>query len=150
MTFQGYRNGMKTSAIGAAKRERAILPHRAANLPPGWPVQYVPEEKSKKYDTYFREMVEDAAYKLGWKTSHSHLPFFDTAGIPDLFLLNPRKGRMIFRELKVTSRSGKVGKPTPDQERWLVDIIACGGDAKVWTYPFDWFSGLIERELIDG
>lgn len=95
-----------------------------------WPAGFMPESK-------FQSMVEADAHTLGWMASHSHLPYFDTAGWPDLALVHPTKHRFMVRELKVTSEKGRVGKPTPEQSRWLAALITAGVDAAVWTWPHD-------------
>ena len=105
-----------------------------------WPNDYWPESK-------FQYKVERKAAEYGWQTSHAHLPYFDTAGIPDLFMVHPERKRMMFRELKVRYESGRVNKTSPAQDRWIAWIRAAGGDVAVWRYPEDWFSGEIDREL---
>ena len=107
--------------------------HRYAKalLPQSWPLGYIPEKT-------FQANIESLAASLGWMASHSHLPFFDTAGWPDLALLHPTRHRFMVRELKVTSERGVVGRPTPMQWRWLSGLVSAGIDAGVWTWPFDW------------
>ena len=95
-----------------------------------WPAGFMPESK-------FQAMVEADAHTLGWMASHSHLPYFDTAGWPDLALVHPTKHRFMVRELKVTSELGRVGKPTPEQARWIGALALAGVDVAVWTWPHD-------------
>ena len=95
-----------------------------------WPYAFISEKQ-------FQANVEQLAAAYGWWSSHSHLPFFDTAGWPDLALVNPKKKRFMVRELKVTSEKGKVGAPTPTQWRWLTALKEAGVDADVWTWPHD-------------
>jgi hypothetical protein len=95
-----------------------------------WPAKFMPESE-------FQTMVERDAHTLGWMHSHSHLPYFDTAGWPDLALVHPIKHRFMVRELKVTSEQGRVGKPTPKQSEWIAALIAAGVDCAVWTWPHD-------------
>lgn len=95
-----------------------------------WPAHFMPESK-------FQAMVEADAHTLGWMHSHSHLPYFDTAGWPDLALVHPTKHRFIVRELKVTSMAGRVGKPTPKQSEWISALALAGVDVGVWTWPQD-------------
>lgn len=101
---------------------------RLAGMP--WPASYMPESQ-------FQAHCEDVAAQFGWLASHSHLPYFDTAGWPDLALVHEKKGRFMVRELKVTSAAGRVGKPTPTQWRWLAALTNAGVDADVWTWPQD-------------
>lgn len=95
-----------------------------------WPLKFMPESK-------FQSHCESIAEQFGWLHSHSHLPYFDTAGWPDLSLLHEKKHRFMVRELKVTSEKGRIGKPTPTQWRWLTGLKEAGIDADVWTWPHD-------------
>jgi hypothetical protein len=95
-----------------------------------WPAKFMPESE-------FQTMVERDAHTLGWMASHSHLPYFDTAGWPDLALVHPTRHRFMVRELKVTAMDGRVGKPTPKQGEWIAALIAAGVDCGVWTWPHD-------------
>lgn len=95
-----------------------------------WPANFMKESE-------FQTMVERDAHTLGWMHSHSHLPYYDTAGWPDLALVHPVKHRFMVRELKVTSEQGRVGKPTPKQSEWIAALAAAGVDVGVWTWPFD-------------
>ena len=112
-----------------AKAKKAPRPDwQIAGKP--WPASFMPESK-------FQTHCESIAGGLGWMHSHSHLPYFDTAGWPDLALLHPTKKRFMVRELKVTSEAGRVGKPTPTQWEWLRGLREAGVDADVWTWPMD-------------
>ena len=62
-------------------------------------------------------------------------------GFPDLVLLSPRQGRILFRELK-TMR----GSVSADQRRWLDALRAVGQDAGVWR-PVDLLEGRVLAEL---
>lgn len=95
-----------------------------------WPAKFMPESE-------FQAMVERDASTLGWMHAHAHLPYWDTAGWPDLALVHPVKRRFMVRELKVTSEQGRVGKPTPRQSEWIAALIAAGVDCAVWTWPQD-------------
>jgi len=145
MTLQ-RRTGIKRTAFGEPKRDN-VASHERVNLPVGWPAQYVPEEHSKNHETYFRKMVQDLAHTFGWETYHCHFPLFDEPGLPDLYMRHPKTGRRMWRELKVRAKNGKPYKPSPKQAHFIYTEVACGGDAKVWLYPDDWFSGLIDKEL---
>lgn len=101
-----------------------------ARISSTWPIEYLKEKE-------FQTQVEADAAKLGWMCSHSHLPFFDTAGWPDCALVHPVKKRFMVRELKVTTKDGKVPSPSPVQWRWLTALAEAGVDAGVWTWPQD-------------
>ena len=64
----------------------------------------------------------------GWRTPVSG----DGKGFPDLFLIRPAAGEILFVELK----SGR-GRLTPEQEAWLEALRECGLPVRVWT-PKDW------------
>ena len=85
----------------------------------------------------FQKQVEKLAAYCGWATSHAHLPFFDTAGTPDLLLVHKESGRTIFAELKVRSKTGRLPKPGPAQQRWLNWLIK-RNEVYVWTWPDSW------------
>lgn len=126
------RNGMKRTPMRRVSEAR-----KTTTLPNGWPAQFITEKA-------FQSNVEELAHSLGWMTSHSHLPFFDTAGWPDLAMVHPTKKRFMVRELKVTSVKGKVGTPNPTQWRWLTALSEAGVDAGVWTWPMDWDKAVAE------
>lgn len=125
------RNGMKVTPMKRTPLSRAPKPVEEKRIAGKlWPYAYMKESK-------FQAHVESIAHGLGWMTSHSHLPFFDDPGWPDLAMVHPKKHRFMVRELKVTSESGRVGKPTPKQSAWLSALSMAGVDAGVWTWPFD-------------
>lgn len=103
-----------------------------------WPYGFITEKQ-------FQSDTEKLASDYGWWTSHSHLPFFDTAGWPDLAMVHPKKKRFMVRELKVTDLKGKMNTPSPTQWRWLAALKEAGVDADVWTWPHD--KDRIDREL---
>lgn len=72
---------------------------------------------------------------------HTHDSRRSAPGFPDLVLVNPRTGRILFRELKTNK-----GRVSPEQQEWLDGLTACGIDAGVWR-PNDLDSGLILAEL---
>lgn len=89
----------------------------------------------------FQSQVLDLARRLGWKVTHFHdsrrmvkrngrsflVGDRDAKGWPDLVLVHPSRGRILFRELK-----SETGKLTPEQTAWIDDLKACGLDAAVW------------------
>ena len=121
--FYEGENGMKRSAIRRTpmrRKPRAI----GVNL----------EWQSEKD---FQKQVEDLAAMCGYMTSHAHLPYFDTAGIPDLLIVHPQTGRTIFAELKTRTKTNRLPKPPPAQQRWL-NALGIKNEVYVWTHPDSW------------
>lgn len=131
------RNGFRVSPLRRPPMNRASKPGKAevAGLP--WPANHMTE-------TAFQSMVEADAAKLGWWASHAHLPYFDTAGWPDLALVHPERHVFMVRELKVTDERGRVNKPTPVQSRWIAALANADVNVGVWTWPHDRERYLIE------
>ena len=94
-----------------------------------WPAAWMSEKD-------FQAHVESIAHGYGWMTSHAHLPFFDTAGTPDLLIVHPKTGRTIFAELKVRGKTGNLPKPTPAQYRWLA-ALGIKNETYIWSWPDD-------------
>lgn len=97
-----------------------------------WPVHWMSEKA-------FQAHVEDVAAQNGWKTSHAHLPYFDTAGIPDLSMvcIVPGRERALFAELKVRSKKGTFIPPKGAQADWIGWMRRAGLDVRVWVWPDD-------------
>lgn len=83
-------------------------------------------------------MVLSLARKCGWKVVHFHdsrrsigrgrmVGDSDAKGWPDLVLMHPGRGVILFRELK-----SEKGRPTPEQRDIIDSLRACGMDACVW------------------
>lgn len=90
-----------------------------------------------------QEQVIILARALGWELIyHTYDSRRSEPGFPDLVLVHPARGRILFRELK-SSR----GTVSADQRRWIAGLAACGSDIAVWR-PSDFHSGLIEQELL--
>lgn len=77
----------------------------------------------------------------GWRTYHTHDSRRSAPGFPDLCMVHPRQGRLIFAELKSTT--GRVSK---HQREWLQDLEAAGQETHVWR-PKDWLDGTIQDTL---
>lgn len=87
----------------------------------------------------FQRAVIDLAHTFHWRVAHFRTAVnpqrgnymtpvgADGAGWPDLVLVHPGSGRILFRELK--SRSGRI---TAGQTRWGEWLTACRLDWKVW------------------
>ena len=98
-----------------------------------WPLNWVSEKD-------FQSHVESLAHQFGWKASHAHLPYFDTAGIPDLTLIciRPGKERALFAELKVRDKvKGQFRQPKGAQAEWIASMIKAGLDVRLWVWPDD-------------
>lgn len=85
--------------------------------------------------------IVEAAQMLGFRVYHTFLSIRSDPGFPDLVLLNPRQGRLIFVEVK-----GENGRLSTAQSEWLADLQAVGVEAYSW-WPAQWRSGEIERVL---
>jgi hypothetical protein len=103
--------------------------------------EYYAMKAASMTETQLQNGVIFLAQKLGWLVYHTHDSRRSQAGYPDLHLVHVRSGRSIFRELKTAK-----GRVSPDQQRWLDALTACGIDAQVWR-PADWFSDRIHNEL---
>lgn len=90
----------------------------------------------------FQDVVLEAARAAGFTlVYHTHDSRRSQPGFPDLVLVSPRAGRVLFRELKSTK-----GRVSPAQQKWGDGLIAAGADFAFW-YPEDWASGRIQKEL---
>lgn len=85
----------------------------------------------------------DLAQRLGWRYWHLSdsrklvrrgelVPDPEAAGFPDLVLAHPRRGRLLFRELK-----SDTGRLRAKQREALEALEAAGADVAVWA-PKDW------------
>lgn len=92
-------------------------------------------------ESEFQSRIIELARRLGWVHYHTFDSRRSPSGFPDLVLLHPRSGRMIFRELKT-----QKGRISSAQEEWLKNLNLCGADADVWR-PADWVSEKIQTEL---
>lgn len=72
---------------------------------------------------------------------HTHDSRRSAPGFPDLVMINPVSGRVLFRELKRNK-----GRVTGEQQAWLDGLVTVGLDAGVWR-PNDLDDGTILREL---
>lgn len=89
----------------------------------------------------FQSAVIELAHLRGWMVMHTRpaqvrpgrwaTPLSGNAGFPDLVLVRPIHGDLIFAELK---REG--GKLTVGQKAWITALKAAGAEVHVW-YPAD-------------
>ena len=66
----------------------------------------------------FEGQVKDLAKLFGWRYYHTWRSIHSPAGFPDCVMV--RAPRLVFAELK-----SEIGKLTPDQEAWLLDLKEC-------------------------
>ncbi|MGG7653524.1 VRR-NUC domain-containing protein [Kocuria rosea] len=85
--------------------------------------------------------VLQLATVFGWRFHHETDSRRSRPGFPDLVLVHPKLGRVLWRELK--SERGRV---RPEQREWISDLQAAEADADIWR-PRDVVSGRIEKEL---
>jgi hypothetical protein len=93
-------------------------------------------------ETAFQDAIAYVARLHGWKMAHfrpartngswATAVSYDGKGFPDLVLVHPKRGIVIFVEVK--SESGKVSS---DQAEWLANLAAAGARTRTW-YPADW------------
>lgn len=90
----------------------------------------------------FQTQVIDLAKRLGWMVNHTYRgrtakgawrTNATAAGFPDLTLLRPSTGQLVFLELK---RRG--GKPTPAQVEWVAGLQAVPGVEAYIAGPDEW------------
>lgn len=87
-------------------------------------------------ESEFQSAVIEAAQYNGWRVHHTRTvqirpgvwatPLQGDSGFPDLVLAHPDRG-VIFAELKSAR-----GRLSPEQDRWLRTLVACGAEAHVW------------------
>lgn len=79
-----------------------------------------------------QQAVIDLARLLGWLAYHPYDSRRSEPGFPDLVLVHPAKGRVLYRELK-----SERGRLSPAQRKWISALNQAGADADVW-YPRHW------------
>ena len=85
----------------------------------------------KLTEAAFQRQVLDLARLCGWRWYHTHRSDRSPSGFPDLVLVHPKRGLVVFAELK---REG--GRTTQAQRDWLADLRQAGV-AYEWR-PSDW------------
>jgi hypothetical protein len=76
-----------------------------------------------------QQTIVDTARLLGWMVYHTHDSRRSEPGFPDLVLVHPKRGRLMFVECK--SATGRV---TPEQTAWL-DALALAGQTVKLAFP---------------
>lgn len=84
------------------------------------PEEYRAQVADSMSEAALLAQVTTMARQLGWLAYHTHRSDRSPAGFPDLCLVHPRAGRLIFAELKRQKRSN----PTPAQVEWLDGVNA--------------------------
>lgn len=87
-----------------------------------------PRQRRAETEAEFQRAVIELATHAGWLVYHPYDSRRSTPGFPDLTLVKPSDGRVIFAELK-TAR----GKLRPEQVVWLEALSACAGvEVALW------------------
>lgn len=89
--------------------------------------------------------IVDTVRKLGGLVYHTHDSRRSAKGFPDLVIVFPRTGALLFVELK-----SDTGMPTPEQVQWLEALQRAARIAVREVYlwrPDDWLSGHIVETL---
>lgn len=95
-------------------------------------------------ESVFQSKVISMAKSLGWEHYHTHDSRRSVAGFPDLVLVHPQKGWIIYRELKT-----ETGRVSQAQWHWISMLRACRQDVDVWR-PSGLLDGSILRDLSAG
>jgi len=84
----------------------------------------------------FMAQVRKAALLTGWRYYHTFNSWHSVPGFPDCVLVNVKKCRLMFVEVK-----SETGKVTAEQEDWLRDLSSVDGVECYVLRPkdFDWF-----------
>ena len=86
--------------------------------------------------------VRHAAKVGGWLAYHTNDSRRSDKGFPDLVLVHPLLGRLLFVELK-----SEKGKLRPEQQHWVRALDFANQDVYVWR-PEHWLNGSVQRVLI--
>jgi len=109
----------------------------AAPLPAGHTRRPLPMTEAQLL-TNVRQMA-----KLGgWLQFHDTDSRRNSPGLPDLVLLHPETGQLLFAELK--SQTGRI---RPEQQQWIDALHRGGHTVRVWR-PEQWTDGTIARALV--
>lgn len=87
------------------------------------------------------EAIRDLAKLRGWMLYHTYRSDRSEAGFPDLVLVHPRTGDLLFAELK--SEKGRISQT---QRAWLDALRASRVPVYVWR-PVDLTNGVIAHWL---
>ena len=101
------------------------------------PATYRAMQAAQMREDALQAQVEQIARSLGWLVYHTHDSRRSAAGFPDVVAVHPRRGRIVWAELK----SGK-GRVSDAQHEWLDALTEAGAEVYVWR-PADLLSGAI-------
>ena len=107
----------------------------SAALPPG-------HTRPAMSEADLQASVIDLARRTRWLYFHDNDSRRNKAGLPDLLLVHPETGRVIFAELK-----SDTGKLRPEQKQWI-DALVRGGHHVVTWRPEHWRAGVIQHVLL--
>lgn len=80
----------------------------------------------------FQSLVEQAARAAGWMVYHTYNSRRSEPGFPDLTMVHPRDGRLVFAELKTMK-----GELSEAQKAWTSALEWAGQEVYVWK-PGNW------------
>ncbi|MFE6228925.1 VRR-NUC domain-containing protein [Cellulosimicrobium sp. NPDC057862] len=105
------------------------------------PAEYHADVAAGMKEDALQAQVIAVARDLGFLVYHTHDSRKSERGWPDLVLVHPTRGRLLYRELKQQKRY-----PTPEQRKWLAALAATGADVGVWR-PLDILERRVHAEL---
>ena len=91
-------------------------------------------------EKHLQELVRKSALLLGYKYFHVWNSMHSPKGFPDVCMVRPKDGRLIFVELK--SAKGKV---TAEQQEWLDALNRVSVNCEVFVLRPDGFDDFFER-----
>ncbi len=86
--------------------------------------------------------VREIARLGGWLVYHTNDSRRSDKGFPDLVMVHPLSGRIVYVELK--SEKGRI---RPEQRQWIDALSRSGRDVYVWR-PEHWHDGTVARVLL--
>lgn len=103
--------------------------------------EYLADLAAAMKEAALQAQVIAVAKDLGFLTYFTQDSRRSMPGWPDLVLVHPTRGRLLYRELKQQGRY-----PTPDQRRCLAALANAGADVSVWR-PLDLLEQRVLAEL---
>lgn len=104
--------------------------------------EYLADVAAAMKEDALQAKVIAVARDLGFLAYHTHDSRRSERGWPDLVLVHPTRGRLLYRELKQEERY-----PTADQRKWLDALRVAGADVGVWR-PLDLLEQRVHAELL--
>jgi len=103
--------------------------------------EYLADVAAGMKEAVLQAQVVKVAKDLGFLAYHTHDSRKSERGWPDLVLVHPTRGRLLYRELKQEKRY-----LTAEQRKWLAALAATGADVGVWR-PLDLLQRRVHAEL---